>query len=132
MTASHLRYLRFAAPLGLMGLLYWSSSHAWSGADVQLYHWLPTWVASLVPVDKVLHWGAYGVLAGLWLWALEFRRAWLAWCIPTAFGAFDEWHQSQVPGRTSDPGDVVADALGAATLLALWWAFSAWKKRPRP
>jgi VanZ family protein len=72
--------------------------------------------------DKVLHAGAYAVLAGLSAWASTGGRLrsatgpvlLAAWMISTAYGAADEWHQSFVPGRQADAADLLADALGAA------------------
>ena len=50
----------------------------------------------------------------------SYNQAALATLIATVYGITDEWHQSYVPGRTSDPLDVVADFVGAllATLAA--------------
>jgi VanZ family protein len=39
-----------------------------------------------------------------------------------AYGAFDEWHQSGVPGRDASALDVVTDGVGAA--LVLWIVLS--------
>jgi VanZ family protein len=72
-------------------------------------------------VDKVLHAGAYAVLAGLSAWALTSGRlraatwrALLAAClISIAYGATDEFHQYFVPGRQADVLDLAADAIGA-------------------
>jgi len=82
-------------------------------------------------VDKVLHAGAYGVLAGLAAWALTrgaLRSATgpvllAAWLLATAYGATDEFHQYFVPGRSADVADLLADALGA---LAAAGAIRAW------
>ena len=71
--------------------------------------------------DKVLHAGAFGVLALLCARALTrgpLRAAtWpvlLAAClIAILYGAADEFHQSFVPGRDADVFDLFADALGA-------------------
>lgn len=71
--------------------------------------------------DKVLHAGAFGVLALLSAWALMRGRlraaTWpvlLAACLITIlYGASDELHQSFVPGRTADVSDLLADAVGA-------------------
>jgi VanZ family protein len=71
--------------------------------------------------DKVLHAGAYAVLAALAAWALTRGRlraaTWpvlLAAClISVLYGATDEFHQSFVPGRDADVFDLFADALGA-------------------
>lgn len=75
--------------------------------------------------DKLEHFVAYGVLALLTLRATSGGRwagvSWtavaVAWCIAVGYGISDEFHQSFVPGRTADPADVAADAVGAATAL---------------
>jgi VanZ family protein len=46
-----------------------------------------------------------------------------AWIIAVTYGVTDEWHQSFVPNRFSDVGDVVANAIGAA---AAGIAIGAW------
>jgi VanZ family protein len=48
-----------------------------------------------------------------------------AFCV--LYGVSDEWHQSFVPGRQSDPWDVVKDAAG--TLIGLG-VYRAWPRRP--
>lgn len=47
------------------------------------------------------------------------RRAAAAVTISQAYACADEWHQSMVPGRSSDPRDLVTDLLGvlAAVLI---------------
>lgn len=70
-------------------------------------------------VDGVVRTGAhfseYAVL-GVWLTlllnGLGLRWPWLAWLGGALFAVTDEWHQSFTPGRTSDPKDVLVDALG--------------------
>jgi hypothetical protein len=82
-------------------------------------------------LDKLMHAGAYAVLAALAAWALTRGRLrsatgpvlLAAWMIGTAYGATDEWHQSFVPGRQADAADFLADALGA---LAAAGAVRAW------
>jgi VanZ family protein len=71
--------------------------------------------------DKVLHAGAFGVLALLATWALArgrthaaTSRMLLAACLITVlYGVTDEYHQSFVPGRDASVYDLLADALGA-------------------
>jgi VanZ family protein len=68
-------------------------------------------------IDKVVHLVMYGVLGALasraaWLPAHGWRSA-LVLVGVVVFAAFDEWHQSFVPGRSADPLDWVADAIGA-------------------
>ena len=82
-------------------------------------------------LDKLMHAGAYAVLAALSAWALTGGRPrsatgpvlLAAWMISTAYGATDEWHQSFVPGRDCSAADLLADALGA---LAAAGAIRAW------
>jgi VanZ family protein len=71
--------------------------------------------------DKVLHILAYAplgflvlrALTGGRLAAITWPRAVAAVAISVLYGVTDEIHQLSVPGRTSDPLDVVADAIGA-------------------
>lgn len=76
--------------------------------------------------DKLFHMLAYGVLGIFILGSMQlsvsgynFNQVALATFIATLYGITDEWHQAYVPGRSSDPLDVVADCLGAllATIL---------------
>lgn len=78
-----------------------------------------------VLVRKAAHVVAFGMLAVWVRWATESARQrdrW-AWIGSVAYAAFDEWHQSWVPGRSGSAGDVLLDAAGAALFLAAlhWW-----------
>jgi VanZ family protein len=93
------------------GLIFWESSQA------NPFPFLPPEIFSH---DKLLHLGAYAVLAGLASGALARTRlaSWgraaaLAAIVAAAYGATDEWHQVYVPGRDADPWDWAADAVGA-------------------
>ena len=86
--------------------------------------------AKRVP-DWISHPIEYGVGAVLLCRALAGGRpgpltlstALTAMLLATAYGLTDEYHQSFVPGRTSDPMDVVKDLAGAAagSLLYRQW-----------
>ena len=71
--------------------------------------------------DKVAHFSVYGLLATL-LGRLGRgpRAGWLALLATSLFGVSDEWHQSFVPGRSSDVADWLADTSGGALALALY------------
>ena len=70
----------------------------------------------------IAHFSEYFILAGLWIWALLpalGRRALVVGAaIAFAYAISDEFHQSFVPGRDSDPVDVLVDTIGIAT--ATW------------
>lgn len=72
------------------------------------------------------HFSVYAVLAALVWWALgpgfpASRRIALAFGVACLYGLSDEWHQSFVPGRYPSAFDVLVDAIGAGTALALIW-----------
>lgn len=80
--------------------------------------------------DKTGHGIGYALLALVLLRALArgriagvtWRRAVLAIVFATAYGVTDEFHQSFIPGRTSDVQDVLADAEGATVGSLGAWA----------
>jgi VanZ family protein len=74
----------------------------------------------LGPLDKLVHFGMYAVLAALVTHAVRehkavFRALVLTVVAVAAFGAIDEWHQRFIPGRSTEFADWVADSLGGAT-----------------
>jgi VanZ family protein len=87
--------------------------------------------------DWLLHGVGYGGLALVALratsagrWARVGRGAVLAaWLIASVYGLSDEWHQSFVPGRTSDVGDAAANAVGALIAVAGAWAWGIIRRR---
>ncbi len=98
-----------ALALAWAGFLFWISSQPNPFPFVPHSFW---------EHDKALHACAYAVLGALVLGALARARIVgraiaLAALITTAYGATDEWHQSYVPNRDADPGDLAADAAGA-------------------
>jgi VanZ family protein len=74
--------------------------------------------------DKLMHAGAFGIMAGIV--SVGIRRSndyvapWVQYLAPTAFailyGAADEFHQSFVPNRNADALDLLADAAGAVAV----------------
>jgi VanZ family protein len=71
--------------------------------------------------DKLLHAGAYGVMAVLfyrtylagWPQARKWTLLWVSGVSAALFGLSDEIHQFFVPERTADPLDFLADTVGA-------------------
>lgn len=111
-------------------------SKALDSAQLILYCVLIYWLSgqSTLPApslfqhqDKVIHAGAYFVMA---VFALRAFRNFcttlpvlivvsLVFC--SLFGISDEWHQSFVPGRTSDINDWLADTVGALLFLSMYY-----------
>lgn len=110
-------------PLLIMGVFYWLSSLPGrplpsDPARYALFHWVPP------SVQNALHVPAYAALALAWFWAL---RAWMpapvartigACVIASAYGVFDEWHQSLVPGRYAALTDIALNIAGVA--VGIW------------
>jgi VanZ family protein len=105
-------FLRYWLPaIALCAVIFYQSCFATP-------HVLPAWPYK----DKVLHCGAYGLLAALWvrafntLEAFHGRRRLLlitGIVLATLYGISDEWHQSFVAARTADPADLLADFCGS-------------------
>jgi hypothetical protein len=114
-----------ALPFLIMAAFYWLSSLPGTQLpdDPKLYA-LFYWISPAL--QNTLHVPAYAVLAGAWRWVLG---AWLrsssaqtigACIIAVAYGVFDEWHQSFVPGRYASLTDIVLNIAGVA--LGIWLA----------
>ncbi len=112
--------------------LYWTPPIAWA-AGIFLLSCLPAkeHVPLFEGVDKVFHFGLFGMLSILLFLAFFYERrcpplkaAFLALLITSAYGAFDEFHQSLTPTRSVDIFDWVADAAGGMV------AFLAVLRRP--
>lgn len=104
-----LRLLSFVLALAWMGTIFLLSSQP--GGQIEM---------GPPGFDKILHMGAYALLAMLILGALplppggyRFGQVLLAAVIAAGYGLTDEWHQFYVPGRSMDGWDLVADAAGA-------------------
>jgi len=93
----------------------WAAAIFWASSRPNPFPFLPEGVLTQ---DKLLHAVAYAVLGALVFRSLSprlgvARAVAVAALVATAYGATDEWHQSYVPNRTADPGDLAADAVGA-------------------
>jgi len=73
--------------------------------------------------DKLVHFTAFGLLAGLWWWSARARRSiddrfvWTSAAVLIAYAGFDEYVQ-QFFGRFTDLMDFVANSAGIASVLA--------------
>ena len=103
--------LRAAAPLALMALIFHFSGQQSVGPELPAF------------TRVIAHFTEYALLAALWAWALGpalGRRALpAAAAISLLYALSDEYHQSFVEGRDSDPVDVLVDACGIAFALVV-------------
>jgi VanZ family protein len=80
-------------------------------------------------MDKLLHFGAYGVLGLLFMRAFRITTSRIgvpqimlySLLLTTAYGISDEVHQSFVIARTADVMDALADALGGGCGIFLYY-----------
>lgn len=103
--------LRSAAPLALMGLIFYLSAQQQVGPELPAF------------TRVIAHFAEYALLVALWVWALApalGRRALLtAAVISLLYAASDEFHQGFVEGRDSSPLDLAIDALGVVVAVGL-------------
>lgn len=110
----------------------------------QIRYWLPVYLYAfaifllshqarleipikIIGIDKVLHFIAYGVLAGLIYRACRksqkifiFQKAYFISVICSIiYGFLDEFHQFYIPGRQTSEWDFIADALGAIVAIVI-------------
>ena len=101
--------LRAPAPLLVMALIFYLSAQSDPGPDLPAIARIPA------------HSLEYAFLTLAWAWALSpivARPALPAALISFVYAITDEYHQSFVAGRESDPLDVLVDTAGIA--LAAW------------
>lgn len=76
-----------------------------------------------LPIDKLAHFFLYGVLGALAArgWQRSGGRPGKWWLILAVWllGAWDEWRQREVAGRSAEAADWVADAAGSLTLFLI-------------
>jgi len=92
---------RWLWPLAVAGLIFFASTRSQVAAP------------GIPHIDKVGHFGIYGLLATLICrLGRDWRAAVWALLLVSAYGVTDEWHQSFVPGRSCEVGDWVARYAG--------------------
>ena len=115
--------VRALAPLALMGLIFYLSAQQSAGPDLPAF------------TRVIAHFTEYFLLAGLWIWALTpalgGRALVVGAGIAFLYAISDELHQSYVPGRDSDPIDVLVDTAGILTATYLMSARRAALRRRR-
>jgi VanZ family protein len=85
---------------------------------------------SIPGIDKVTHFGVYGLLATLVVRLGQRQRAaWIALLLVSFYGFTDEWHQSFTPGRSVEFADWIADTLGAGLAILMYRRWTWYRTR---
>ena len=107
-------------------------------------YWLAIFIASHVPLapketethgDKLFHFGAFAVLAYLIAWyqgqlgAITRASYLVIFAVVAIYGAFDEWSQTLVQGRSAELLDWIADIVGALVGLIAYAAYDKWFRK---
>lgn len=74
----------------------------------------------IVNIDKMAHFGVFGLLATLVMRAPGLSHAWVAVVLVSMFGAVDEFRQSFTPGRFVEVADWIADSAGALVAVTVY------------
>jgi len=109
-------------PLALMITIF----HASGESNVPQPHVVPNF-------DKVVHLFVFGLLATLVVRVgfeprQPLRWALIAVLVTSAYGAFDEFHQSFTPGRSVELADWIVDSLGAVLAAGTYCYWTAWRQ----
>jgi hypothetical protein len=135
--------VRIIQIVALLLALAWAGTIWWvngiPGSDLPRI----SWVNNIPHFDKIVHFGMYAIL-GAFAWGATAlgtpagSRQWYGWSgmtilLPAIFGAFDEWRQGSVPGRSASMADWYADAAGAIVavvlLMVIHLAWTKWRER---
>jgi VanZ family protein len=113
------RLLRWAPALLWAAAVFWLSSRSRLVEMPDALSW-----------DKLQHCAAYAVGGAAIAHAVGMRGRgpWLAVALGVLYGASDEIHQRFVPGRSSEVGDFVADALGVAAGVFIYRTYLSWRR----
>lgn len=115
-------------------VLGWIPAVLWAAAIYAVSDRPSVSIPSFWSADKVLHFGAYALLGFFLAHAVSASGAQPRWAVPLGwlYGASDELHQSFVPGRSMDPADWAADALGVLAGTFAYTRFQAWRRGRTP
>jgi VanZ family protein len=122
-------------------IIYWALGTYWVGLFILTS--IPGRSLPSVRIsDKLVHFGAYFLLGGLFLIAariqgrfhfLSRRPIVCALVIILLYAALDEWHQQLIPGRDGSIGDWAADLIGTvAGIFFAYFSFGNWIRKNQP
>lgn len=91
--------------------------------------WLPAWVGEIADRFGVLrNVPAFGLMFLIVAIGLGRRSGWMALAATVVFAASLELSQLSIPGRVSDPKDILASWLGATVGFGVWRGVGWWRR----
>lgn len=111
-------------------MLAWVPAALWAAAIFWVSSRQTVSIPTFRSADKVLHFGAYAVMGFLLAHGATTGGLPPRWAVALgwAYGASDELHQAFVPGRSADPADWAADALGVLAGTFVYSRIHAWRR----
>ncbi len=111
-------------------LLAWLPALAWAAAIFAVSSRGSVGIPAFPGADKVLHFAAYALFGFLLAYGAAASGLAPRWGVALgwAYGASDEVHQAFVPGRSADPADWAADALGVLAGTFAYARLRAWRR----
>lgn len=115
-------------------VLAWVPAVLWAAAIFVVSARPSVSLPSFRAADKVLHFGAYALMGFLLAHAAASSGLSPRWAVVLGwlYGASDELHQGFVPGRSMDPADWAADALGVLAGTFAYTRIQAWRRGRTP
>lgn len=111
-------------------VLAWAPALAWAAAIFVVSSRESVGIPAFWGADKLLHFGAYALLGFLLAHGAAGSGLAPRWAVALgwAYGGSDELHQAFVPGRSADPADWAADALGVLAGTFAYARLMAWRR----
>jgi len=114
----------------LLAIVWMALIYSLSDKPTSAYEGASEATAGLPFATTIAHIGLYFILSLFVLRTLILLRpvttgliAYATVLVALVYGVLDEIHQSNVEGRASEAGDVVADVFGAVLVVVFWFLF---------
>lgn len=118
----------------IRAVLGWVPAVLWAAAIFAVSARPSVSIPSFWSADKLLHFGAYALMGFLLAHGASTSGLRPRWAVALGwlYGASDELHQGFVPGRSMDPADWAADALGVLAGAYAYSRIQAWLRGRTP
>ena len=121
----------------LLAIAWMALIYALSDKPAEDYEGASNATSGLPFATTIVHIGLYFILSLFVLRTLVLLRpvstgliAYSTIFVALIYGILDEIHQSNVEGRASEAGDVVADVFGAVLIVVFWFLLRKYRNKP--